>query len=257
MINKISKISKSILLFMVLILLTQNLKAQDFKVTKGMCLRYNVTSEGETYKMYVIMKDVFPFVKFDWIIMKNPCIRGTISMSSEAWKTADKQNNLFDPGDQKLNDQSCLWLSQYIYSSLKNNGDVKMTSDQIEKNYSRKGYKDYPVILDGKAKTIKTLYTESDDSTKDKFWIIDNINTPVIAKMDFGYKMELVEIRSVSQILPVLNIKGDDLSKLLGKSSFDPQIYFLLNQLSEACFYTVDYKNSPTGGDVVSFHILS
>jgi len=253
--NSITKIGKSALLYIVMILLTQNMVAQEFKITKGMCLRYNVTSEGEKYKMYVMVKDVFPQIKFDWIIMKSPCIRGSIAMSSDAWKTADKQNNLFDPGDQKLNDQSCIWVSQYIYSSLKNNGEVKMTPDQVEKHYIRKVYKDYPITLDGKATTIKALYTESDDSTKDKFWINDNKNSPVILKMDFGYSMELYEICSVSQILPVMNIKGNDLPTLIGKSAFDPQIYYLLTQLSEPCAYTVDYKIS-NGKETVSFHYL-
>ena len=236
--------------------MTQNLFAQEFKITKGMCLRYNVSSEGENYKMYVILKEVFPQVKFDWIIMKSPCIRGSISMSTDAWKTADKQNNLFDPGDQKLSDQSCIWVSQYIFSSLKNNGEVKMTPDQIEKHYIRKAYKDLSVMVDGKPMNIHTLYTESDDSTKDKFWINDNKNSPVILKMDFGFKMELYEIRSVSEILPAMNIKGNDLQTLIGKTSFDPQIYYLTNQLSEPCFYTPEYKNA-NGKETVSFHYLS
>src|SRR5665213_2020465 len=121
MMNIFAKISKSILLYMMFVLLTPNLEAQDFKITKGMCLRYNVTSEGEKFKMYVIMKDVFPSVKFEWIMLKNPCVRGTISMSTDAWKTADKQNNDLDPVEGKRKDQACIWLSQYIYESRKNN----------------------------------------------------------------------------------------------------------------------------------------
>jgi hypothetical protein len=243
----LSKITKGIMLMMLLSLLVMGLNAQDFKVTPGMTLKYNVKDGDNKYTMWVMVKDVFPEVTFDWLILNDKCIQGRIKISSDAWKTADKENNLFDPGYQKLSEQTCLWVSQYIYSSLKNNGDVKMTPDQNEKHYVRKEYQDYPVKIDGKQGTFHCMYVESDDPSKDKFWIADAKTTPIILKMNFGFSMELYEINSVARILPQFNIKGSELADLPGKSLYDPQVYSMTHPIGDSCDFIPTYKPDKNG----------
>ena len=245
--NLFIKSSKALVVLLLLNLFISELHAQEFKVTRGMTLKYNVT-DGETkYKMWVMVKDVFPEPIFDWLILNDKCVQGRIKISAEAWKTADKEYNLFDPGYQKLTEQTTLWVSQYIYSSLKNNGDVKMTPDQNEKHYVRKEYQDFPVKIDGQASTIHCMYLESDDATKDKFWIADSKNTPIILKMNFGFSMELYEINSVARILPQLVLSGKELAALPGKSLYDPQVYALTHPIGDSCDFIPNYQPTKTG----------
>ncbi len=245
--NSILKLIGCITLAMMMNVVPKALNAQEFKVTRGMTLKYNVTDGESKYKLWVMVKDVFPEPVFDWLILNDKCVQGRIKISSEAWKTADKQNNLFDPGYQKLNEQTCIWVSQYIYSSLKNNGDVKMTPDQNEKHYVRKDYQDFPVKIDGQAATIHCMYLESDDASKDKFWINDTKNTPVIIKMNFGFSMELYEINTVAKILPQLVLKGSELAALPGKSLYDPQVYALTHPIGDSCDFIPNYQPAKAG----------
>src|ERR1039458_785792 len=240
--NKLSKMTKGIAMMMLLNVFSMGLMAQEFKVTPGMTLKYNVKDGDAKYKMWVMIKDVFPEPVFDWLILNDKCIQGRIKISSEAWKTADKEYNHRDPGYQKLSEQTCIWVSQYIYSSLKNNGDVKMTPDQNEKHYVKKEYQDYPVKIDGKQGTVHCMYLESDDATKDKFWIADAKTTPIILKMNFGFSMELYEINSVARILPQFNPKGSELAEMPGKSLYDPLVYAMTHPIGDSCDFLPVYK---------------
>ncbi|MEI6816291.1 MAG: hypothetical protein WCL14_06745, partial [Bacteroidota bacterium] len=77
-----------IALLMVLNIYANSLYAQEFKVTKGMTLKYHVNDGENKYDMYVMVKDVFPDVYFDWVIINPKCVMGTIKIGSEAWKSA-------------------------------------------------------------------------------------------------------------------------------------------------------------------------
>ncbi len=221
--------------------------AQDFRVTPGMTLKYNVTDGEAKYQLWVMVHDVLPEVTFSWLILNDKCPQGHIKISADAWRTADKQNNLFDPGYQKLSEQTCIWVSQYVFASLKNNGDVKMTPDQNEKHYVRKDYQDFPVKINGTAATIHCMHVESDDATKDQFFIADAKQTPIILKMNFGFSMELFEINSVARILPALNLKGTELLALPGKSLYDPQVYSFTHPVGDSCDFIPIYKPTKEG----------
>jgi hypothetical protein len=166
-------------------------------ITKGMTLKYNIVHNYDSMKLNVMIREVSNQVIFDFTLRSLNSFYGRVIMTPNALKNGTKQYNYTRQGDVTLTNATAIWMSQYVYTTLKDSGEIKMAPDGKEKVYKRVRYQDYEVIKDGKKISIPAFMVLSDgDNPKDMFLIADNKNFPIILQMNLGFKFDLSEIDS-------------------------------------------------------------
>lgn len=194
--NRFYSIYKKTLLLLLFTLPVLTVYADSLEVKKGMTLWYKIIHGTDSIKLEVRILEVSSQVSFDFIVRGNHGFYGRVMMSPEALQTGIKQFNFSMKGDVSLKDATSLWISQLVYNTLKNVGEMKMAIQKEEKNYKRTMYTNYLVKKDGKMITIPCMLVESDGNLKEQFFIADNKDFPIILSMNLGFPFELIQIDS-------------------------------------------------------------
>jgi hypothetical protein len=184
-------------LFIILFFGFNNLSySQELAITKGMTLKYKIVHGTDSIKLQVMMKEVSNQVIFDFILRSMNSFYGRVIMTPNALKNGTKQYNYSIKGDITLTDATAVLMSQYVYSALKEAGEIKMAPDGKEKTYKIIKEQNYEVIKDGKKISVPAILVESDGAPKDMFLIADNKDFPIILRMNLGFMFDLEEVDS-------------------------------------------------------------
>jgi hypothetical protein len=174
----------------------KNINTNDdtLTITNGMILKYKIVQGPDSIRLNIMIKEVSDRVIFDFILRSKNSFYGRVIMTPNALMNGTRQYNYTVKGDVTLDDGTAVWMSQYVYSTLKDIGEIKYAPNGKEQVYKRIKYQNYDVIKDGKKISIPAFLVESDGNPKDMFLIADNKKFPIILRMNLGFVFDLVEI---------------------------------------------------------------
>jgi hypothetical protein len=181
--------------------------ARPFAITDFKTATWEVNNDGNVYSFIASNPKgaVSTDFEFDWAMTTGDNLNGHIKITAAAMKSATGQNNYFGPRlkNATLTDKTTIWISQDVFTQLSKKGSAKMDVGNGEETFSvvewktdnedKAAFKDN-VIVKGIDKTLVTLHVKNDDGSR-QLWILNNIQNPLIVKMDLGWTIVLKSVK--------------------------------------------------------------
>lgn len=174
-------------------------QTNEFILKKGTILIYEVENQNQKYDFTINIEEVSPAIVFTFKMTNKTRTSGKITITKEALKNAIAQYNYFQSNEIVLDKQTTVWVSKKVWNNLKkrkksiistNSGDMNMkTLEFVE-------IQNYTVTMDKEEQTLSSFYCITNDSNAFKYWILNDINNPLILKMELHFSIELKEIRT-------------------------------------------------------------
>jgi len=172
-----------------------NLFAQKINLKKNLLLNYEAITPNGVYDFKVKVEEVKKEIIFKFWMTNEQKTSGRIILMDEALKEAFGQYNNFNQKEVALKNLSSIWISQFVYQSLKNDGKVFISTSTDLTNLTELSVKkneNYEVKLDGKKVSIPAMYCETKEEKK--YFIYDNSFNPLILHMKLDFELRLKEI---------------------------------------------------------------
>jgi len=178
------------------------LKGSTLVLSEGLILVYGVDYNGSLYDFIVTIKSLKDgAVEFDYEMTNASGTKGNVKITANALKDATVHYNYFSGGPLELNDMTTVWMSKKVFDDLTGvKGRTKVSNDggksETEIIAKRVGY-DYSLFNAISNTTFNDLtyfYAESEDASV-KYWVHFNEYSPIILKMDLGWKIWLKEMK--------------------------------------------------------------
>lgn len=163
----------------------------------GSKMVYEVQSGDFHYSFLVSVKEKSKDqISFDWLMTIQDDNQGSLTMTSEALKSADQLFSFYEKGSEKtIGDATALWLSRKVFRSLKAGELVKLNPGDAVVVFQR----DESYVGNQRIKALKNKYN-LDPNIKTflaqgkggKYIIVlDDETNPLILEMDVGFKLIL------------------------------------------------------------------
>ncbi len=165
----------------------------------GTTLIYEVENQNQKYDFTINIEEVSPAIVFTFKMSNKTKTSGKITITKEALKSAIAQYNYFQSNEVVLDKQTTVWVSKKVWNNLKkrkksiistNSGDMNMKTLQFIE------IQNYPVVIDKEEQSLSSFYCITNDSNAFKYWILNDINNPLILKMELHFSIELKEIKT-------------------------------------------------------------
>lgn len=194
------KVVKFICLLAIFATISTNCMAEapKFTLKKGMTLIYQVDNISQKYDFTINIEEITPAIVFSFKMTNARKTAGKITITKEALKNAIAQYNYFQSNEVVLNKQTTVWVSKKVWNNLKkkkksdistNSGEMNLKTLELVKS------QDYPLLLNGEELSLTSLYCVTSDTNAYKYWILDDINNPIILKMELNFSIELKEVK--------------------------------------------------------------
>lgn len=171
---------------------------QEFSLTKGMVLVYQVDNQNQKYNFTINLEEISPSIVFTFKMSNARNTSGKITISKEALKNAVAQYNYFQNNEVTLDKQTTVWISKKVWTNLKKRKKSNISTNSGEMNLKLLEWvnnQDYSVIMNGNELSLKSMYCITKDSNSYKYWILDDVNNPLILKMELNFSIELKEVK--------------------------------------------------------------
>lgn len=165
-----------------------------------------VNSNGSDYDFTVsnLKGNTNSDFEFDWLMTSGTDMNGHIKLTQAAMEKAVAQNNYFGASlkNATLTDKTTVWVSKAVINDLIKNNKCKMDVGNGEEEFTvlpdiqndrDPDSFDDKVMVNGKEKFLNTLHVQNADGSR-QLWILNDINNPLIVKMDIGFKIILKSI---------------------------------------------------------------
>ena len=195
------------------------------------------------YRLYITIKEVSPDVSFDWILLGYNTSSGSITIKKDASDCSVTFCDKFSCDDTTLLTTTCIRMSNSVFAGLKKKGESKMIPDKSENTFRKKDSKNYDFSLDGKNIKIITLYAESAEDARNKIWIYDNKDFPLVLAMNMGVSLELYEANSCPDCSSSNTVKAKELESIIGKTWNNPDIFTLMYSGNSPCSLEPGFSN--------------
>jgi len=227
---------KFIILFSIFISINQFTYSQDFKITRGTILKYKYVREKAFYRLYITIKEISPDVSFDWVLLGYNCSSGSVTIKKDASDCANGFCDYFKSEDTTLLTTTSLRMSNAVFAGLKKKGEAKLIPDKNENTFQKKVGKSYDLLLDGKNIKINNIFAESVEDARNKIWVYDNKDFPLILAMNMGVSLELYEASSCPECSSESKVKAKELESIIGKPWNNEDIFSLLYAGNNSCY---------------------
>jgi hypothetical protein len=171
---------------------------QKFTLKAGTILIYEVESQNQKYDFTINIEEITPSIVFTFKMSNARKTSGKITITKEALKNAIAQYNYFQSNEVTLDKQTTVWVSKKVWNNLKkrkkcnistNSGEMNLKTLELIKS------QDFPVKMNDQELSLTTMYCVTNDTNAYKYWILDDINNPLILKMELNFSIELKEIK--------------------------------------------------------------
>ncbi|HRP89600.1 MAG TPA: hypothetical protein PKX92_06130 [Edaphocola sp.] len=199
---------KNLILFIMLVLSTITY-AQDrpsFTLTKGTVLTYNVEQGDNEYQFIMTITELDKGLSFDWKMTEPINRSGTVSMTSNAMKSATALFSYFKGGITKLTDETSAFVSTDVYNALKVGEKVTLSAygkegtleefDVMEPGHSENSgtfYMELTKPVNGTNYTFDSYILENADSG-DNIRVWKNAKYPLILTMTTNFNIYLMSV---------------------------------------------------------------
>lgn len=173
-------------------------QSQKFILKTGTTLVYQVENQNQKYDFTINIEEITPSIVFTFKMSNARKTSGKITITQEALKNAIAQYNYFQSNEVTLDKQTTVWVSKKVWNNLKkrkkseistNSGEMNLKTLELIKS------QDFPVTMNGQELALSTMYCVTNDTNAYKYWILDDINNPLILKMELNFSIELKEIK--------------------------------------------------------------
>ena len=175
------------------------LNAQKINLKKDLLLTYEAITPHGVYDFKVKVEEVKQEIIFKFWMTNEQKSNGRVILLEEAIKEAFGQYNNFNQKEIALKNLTSIWISQFVYRSLKNDGKAFIsTSHDLTDltELSVKKIQNYEVKLDGKKVSFPAMYCET--KKDNQYFIYDNPINPLIFHMKLDFELKLKDIRTKS-----------------------------------------------------------
>lgn len=183
--------------------IVKSIKLEDV-VKPGTKLIYEVNTGSSKYNFIVTIKDL-KGTSFDWEMTNSSHMKGSITHTATALRSATKMYNYFNSGAKTLDDETLsVWLSQDVLTTLTSGKTAKIdmhdaTDPPQEMASSSSGTS--VVRLDGEEVAISQkradLTKNADAAYRGDYFIFNNSKAfPLILTMSAGFTIELKEVKT-------------------------------------------------------------
>jgi tetratricopeptide (TPR) repeat protein len=144
-------------------------------------------------------------LEFDWVMTSRPDLDGHIKITKEAMEKAVAQNNYFGPDlkNATLTNKTTAWVSKLVINDILKSNSCKIDVGNGEEvftlvpntsdNRDKEVFED-KITVKGEEKYLNTLHVKNTAGTR-QLWILNDVNNPLIVKMDieFGITLKSIE----------------------------------------------------------------
>lgn len=163
------------------------------KFGPGTRIAYEVDYRGETYDFIVyIEKRDREGIRIRYSMTDDARTHGMIMLTSDALKESRAQNNYFNGSDLYLNASTTVWVSEKVYSELKDQKYSRIDPGEGEEKFNLTGEAKMDLPFGDKLKKVKVLIAESESGKS--YWILDDKKNPLILKMNLGWKIDIKRV---------------------------------------------------------------
>ncbi len=169
-------------------------------------ITWSVNSYGGNYNFKVtnLTGNAVDSLSFDWLMTNGPNMNGHIIITKDALEKATIQNNNFGPDlkNVTLTDKTTVWISQAVFNELTKKGSCKIDVGAGEEIFTAvtdvAGKRDeesfdLKIPINGDAKYLNTFHIKNAAGSR-QLWILNDIQNPMIVKMDIGFLLALKSI---------------------------------------------------------------
>jgi len=170
----------------------------EFSLKKGMILIYQVDNQNQKYDFTINLEEIDPSIAFTFKMSNVRKTSGKITITKEALKNAIAQYNYFQNNEVTLDKQTTVWISKKVWTNLKKRKKSNISTNSGEMNLKLLelvNNQDYPILMNGEEFALKSMYCMTKDSNSYKYWILDDVNNPLILKMELNFSIELKEVK--------------------------------------------------------------
>jgi hypothetical protein len=167
----------------------------DFEwISPGTGLSYQVNTEGSDYQYIVSIKGLYPILSFRWDMTFPSRNWGNVEISQPAMDEATKQRNYFMGADLYMEDETSVWVSKKVYQALKAQESISINCGDSDENELLFFVENttYQTELDDSTVLLPALYAETEKGNK--YWILDDPDSPIILKMTIEFNIQLENI---------------------------------------------------------------
>ena len=175
-----------------------DLEAYEKAIKPGTQLTYDVTAKSKQYKLVVTIKKLGDEFAFDWKTGDPENKGGSITMSANATAKAEALFNTFIGGDSKLDKETSLLISKQVFNKVATTSEasIKLTgaSDTVTAMSNTIG--EFNFNLDGNLVGIPGWELQGGGDPKYTLDVLESTKFPLIFKLDLGWNMILIEVKS-------------------------------------------------------------
>ncbi|WP_462249834.1 tetratricopeptide repeat protein [Ferruginibacter sp.] len=169
-------------------------------------ITWSVNSYGGNYNFKVtnLTGNATDSLVFDWLMTSGPNMNGHITITKQALEKATAQNNNFGPDlkNATLTDKTTVWISKAVFNELTKKGSCKIDVGAGEEIFTAvtdvAGKRDeesfdLKIPINGSVKYLNTFHIKNAAGSR-QLWILNDIQNPMIVKMDIGFLLSLKSI---------------------------------------------------------------
>ncbi len=175
-----------------------DLEAFEKALKPGTMLTYDVSMSGKKYQLIVILKKTNGDISFDWKTTAPVNTSGTISMTTSAVSKGDALFHIFNGGVTPLDKETSLFLSNKIYSDVLTNtqAGIRINGQADTLTTMSNTIAEVGFTLDGNFISIPAWELQGGSDIKYTVSLIESQKFPLFTRLDLGWTMTLVDIKS-------------------------------------------------------------
>jgi hypothetical protein len=163
-------------------------------------INYNLASGGERYQFIVDLIEMEPYRTFKFTMTNSNETSALIAITPQALDSGNVEKNYFPSFSDTLdNNTLTVWFSKTMFNNIVEhdtayfNGNYSGFGNRISKFYNA-GSQNYIYELNGVPQNVEVIYVKEVSDRPKEFWVLNNLNNPLIVKMNIGWEIWLKEV---------------------------------------------------------------
>lgn len=175
-----------------------DLETLEKALKPGAVLTYDVNQGGKKYQLIATIKKLDTEILFDWKCTEPINQTGKVAISANAVSKADAVFSMFTGGESKLENETALFLSKKTFNDVQTNTESKMkvTGKNDTLTLMSNTIAEFGVTVDGNFLSIPGWELQGGSEIKYTIQAVESQKFPLITKLDLGWTMQLLEIKS-------------------------------------------------------------
>ena len=175
-----------------------DLETLEKALKPGAVLTYDVNQGGKKYQLIATIKKLDTEILFDWKCTEPINQTGKVAISTNAVSKADAVFSMFMGGESKLENETALFLSKKTFNDVQTNTESKMkvTGKNDTLTLMSNTIAEFGVTVDGNFLSIPGWELQGGSEIKYTIQAVESQKFPLITKLDLGWTMQLLEIKS-------------------------------------------------------------